>query len=131
MTRTIGRYDMDEQSAIDTWTREYIGGRYLNCFFKGYIELAISDGYRMGYCRCEWNPTVKKVKGEIWLDDDHAKVPQIFRDAVLWHEFCHYWDCVEMFHVDHCTGFQRKKWKKPAYALGDLLLKFIGWIWFD
>lgn len=130
MSNTITDYP-DEQSAIDTWTREYIGGKNLDCFFKGYIELAISDGYRMGCCRCEWSPTVKKVKAEIWLDDDHAKVPQFFRDAVLWHEFCHYWDCVESFHVDHCMGFRRKKWRKPAYALGDLLLKFIGWIWFD
>lgn len=122
-----------EQKMINDWIKEFIpsGKPSGSCTFESYIELAISDGFRMGYCRCEYSRSRNYVEGHIWLDDDHAKCPTFFRDAVLWHEFCHYWDCVEYFHVDHCTAFQSKKWKKPLYALGDVILKLIGWIWFD
>ena len=99
--------------------------------FLGYSELAISDGFRMGHCRCVYNRSTGKVTAFITLDDDHAKIPSFFRDAVLWHEFVHYWDCSRNLHVDHCSEFQRLKWRKPLYALGDLVLKLIGFIWFD
>ena len=125
---------MTEQDMLNEWTKRYITNNYGNLgrvTFEGYTELAISDGFCMGHCRCIMNMVEHTVEGEIWLDDDHSKCPKFFRDAVLWHEFCHYWDAVELMHVDHCENFQKKKLKKPLYAIGDVVLKLIGWIWFD
>ena len=125
---------MTEQDMLNEWTKRYITNVYgnLGCVtFEGYKELAVSDGFRMGYMECKWNLSTKEIKGKIWLDDDHSKCPEFFRNATLWHEFCHYWDCVEFLHVDHCGNFQLKKLNKPLYAFGDVVLKLIGWVWFD
>lgn len=123
---------MNEQDMIDEWCEKYIETDWQSeCKFCGYKELAITNGFCMGYIECWWDDYYKAVNGLIWLDDDHAKCPEFFRDAVLWHEFCHFWDCVEEMHVDHCGIFQKKKFKKPLYAIGDIVLKLIGWIWFD
>lgn len=120
------------QSMLDEWSFKYIVGTKFTdreVTFIDFTELAMTDGFRMGYIRCYWNNTF--IRGEVWLDDDHTKCPTFFRDAVLWHEFCHYWDACEMKHVDHCWDFQKKKLRKPLYALGDVVLKLIGWWWFD
>ena len=124
---------MKEQEQLNAWIAEYIGSDPASkrLTFGGYTELAISDGFRMGHCRCIMNMVEHTVEGEIWLDDDHKRCPAFFRDSVLWHEFCHYWDCVDSFHVDHCGHFQSLKWRKPLYAIGDVVLKMIGWLWFD
>lgn len=121
----------EEQLLLDKWMDQYTPGQKKDCWFMGYRELIITDGWRMGYIRCSWNRSTGKVHGEIWLDDDHAKCPRYFRDAVLWHEFCHWWDCVRNLHVDHCSTMQRLKWRKPGYYLADVFLKIFGWIWFD
>lgn len=124
-----------EQEMLDQWKQEFFQyPRQCDIIFEGYKELSIPDGYRMGYCECKWwmsNDRLFYMVGKIWLDDDHANCPQLFRDAVLWHEFCHVEDACEYRHVDHCLGFQRRKWRKPKYAFADVLLKLIGWIWFD
>lgn len=127
-----------EQDKLAVWTFKYIGEKvYERTYvtFEGYKELAITNGFRMGYCECSWvelsTTGYKWLRGKIWLDDDHAKCPKFFRDATLWHEFCHVWDACEQLHVDHCGNFQLKKLRKPWYAIGDVVLKLIGWIWFD
>lgn len=126
-----------EQMMLDDWAErympEYTDIAYVK--FVCYKELAITDGFRMGYCSANWRKNsagkLTWMVGQIWLDDDHEKCPEYFRDAVLWHEFCHIWDACDKLHVDHCSHFQRKKWRKPGYALADVLLKFIGGVWFD
>ena len=123
---------MSEQTMLDEWCDQYIDEEWNHqVTFEGYKELALPDGFRMGMITCYFYKKSDKVVGKIWLDDDHSKCPTLFRDAVLWHEFCHYWDAVELMHADHCENFHKKKLKKPLYAFGDVVLKLIGWIWFD
>ena len=123
---------MSEQTMLDEWCDQYIDEEWNHqVTFEGYKELALPDGFRMGMITCSFYKESDKVVGKIWLDDDHSKCPTFFRDAVLWHEFCHYWDAVEHMHADHCENFHKKKLKKPLYALGDVVLKLIGWVWFD
>lgn len=126
-----------EQELIEKWKAQYIGDpqNILTITFAGYKELAITNGFRMGRINMQWGKDRKGnlvfMYGTIYLDDDHTKCPTYFTKAVLWHEFCHAWDAFTKIHVDHCSKFQRKKWKKPKYAIADALLKIIGWIWFD
>lgn len=126
------------QQKLDDWCKEYIDIEWNgNLEFAGYSELAITDGFRMGMITVTYELTKKEVYGKIYLDDDHAKCPDIFNEAVLWHEFCHFWDSVEYImnddkmHCDHCWEFHRKKFKKPVMAICDSLLKIIGGVWFD
>lgn len=127
--------DYTERGFLREWQQKYIKTPDIVSIAFGYKELAISSGWRMGYTKCRiatfGDGKVKWVESTIWLDNGCIKCPDIFRDAVLWHEFCHVWDAVEEAHVDHCLGFYRKLFKKPVYAICDILLKFIGWIWFD
>ena len=126
-----------EQELIEKWKREYIDDpqNLLSITFAGYKELAITNGFKMGYINMQWGKDRKGnivyMNGKIYLDDDCIKCPTYFTKAILWHEFCHAWDAFTKIHVDHCSKFQRKKWKKPMYAIADVLLKIIGWIWFD
>lgn len=127
--------DYTERGFLREWKKEYIKTPDIVSIAFGYKELAIKNGWRMGYTDCRiaiyGNGEVIWIEGNIWLDNGCLKCPAIFRDAVLWHEFCHVWDAVEEVHVDHCLGFYRKLFRKPVYAICDILLKFIGWIWFD
>lgn len=126
---------LTEQEQLYEWKNKYCPNDLLTIRFIGYEELAITDGFRMGKCQAYWGKDVDGnllwMRCDIYLDDDHEKCPKFFRDATLWHEFCHAWDAIDNIHVDHCSKFQRKKWKKPAYAIGDIVLKLIGWVWFD
>lgn len=123
-----------EKNMLIEWEHDYIkNSQFENnvIVFGGYKELAIRDGFRMGRCECTWIESKKWIQATIYLDDDHTKCPTFFRDATLWHEFCHAWEACEMVHVDHCLEFQKRKWKKPVYVIGDIVLKLIGWMWFD
>ena len=121
------------QNQLDSWCEKYIRECVYNkhnLFFNSFTELAISDGFRMGYIKCYWDyPSY--IQGNIWLDNGHLNCPEYFLKATLWHEFCHFWDACENKHVDHCFSMQFKKLRKPGYALADIVLKFIGWLWFD
>lgn len=124
-----------EQEMIREWKKQYIKEPDKVSISFGYKELAIPNGYRMGFTKCtiakNTDGGYKWIDAEIWLDDDCLSCPSIFRDSTLWHEFCHVIDATEELHVDHCLNFHKNLWKKPKYALADILLKFIGWIWFD
>lgn len=124
-----------EKGLIREWKQKYIKTPNIVSIAFGYKELAIKNGWRMGYTECGitkcGSGELKMLYGTIWLDYGCLKCPDIFRDAVLWHEFCHIWDATEKLHVDHCKGFYRKLFRKPVYAICDILLKFIGWLWFD
>lgn len=124
-----------EQELINEWKNKYIANPSKANIKFAYRELAIKNGFRMGYAKCRIYKNdkfgLKLIDAIICLDDDCMNCPTIFKEAVLWHEFCHVWDATDELHVDHCWNFQVKKWRKPKYALADCVLKLIGWVWFD
>ena len=112
-----------EQKMIDRWIKEFIpsGKPSGSCTFEDYIELAITDGFRMGYCRCEYSRSRNHVEGHIWLDDDHAKCPTFFRDAVLWHEFCHVWDYFRTGSMGHYDKWIKRWLSRPQYVVAMII----------
>lgn len=126
---------MDEQTILDIWTKEYITKciyKNLDIFYVGFDELggSIVDGYRMGICKTIKTEDKTWCKCKIYYDMGCAKMPSIFRRSVLWHEFCHAWCQAEIFeNKKHRKEFKIRRRKKPIYWIGDMLLKWIGWIW--
>lgn len=126
---------MYEQNKLDKWSLEYINRNIYNVFeisFQNYEELGGStvDGYRMGICKTYKSVNLLSCRCYISLDTGCIKMPDFFFNSVLWHEFCHAWCQVEIYENQrHRKEFKIRRRKKPLYWIGDMLLKWIGWIW--
>lgn len=120
---------------LDEWRNEYIKDCIYSTFklvYKGLTELGGSDvdGYRMGICRTFKTTNKTWCQCKIYLDMGCHSMPTFFHDAVLWHEFCHAWCQAEIYeNQNHRKEFKIRRRKKPLYWIGDMLLKWIGWIW--
>ena len=126
---------MDEQTILDSWTKQYITKciyKNLDIFYVGFDELggSIVDGYRMGLCKTLKTEDKTWCQCKIYYDMGCGKMPSFFRQSILWHEFCHAWCQAEIFeNQNHRKEFKIRRRKKPLYWIGDMLLKWIGWIW--
>lgn len=124
---------VNPQSVLSSWQGEYcVPGEIL---WNGYAELggSVKSGYRMG--RCDYTRYVKAdgsvgYRSTIYLDDGMRNAPDFFQMSVLYHEFSHARAYNEDgVNNDHDATFRKYRREKPAYWLGDMLMKWIGWIW--
>ena len=125
-----------EDKKLKEWRDEYIKNpiyKKVMISFMGYKELSgsIVDGYIMGVCQSTHTAeSYDWVQSRIYLDLGCKKMPKLFRDAVLWHEFCHAWTVAEESDGSgHRMNFRNRRRENTVYWLCDILLKLIGWIW--
>ena len=123
---------IDAATLLMQWRKEYPFPGDL--IWGGYRELGgnISDGYRYGQCNYakymaydtqQWTP-----RSTIYLDIGMENAPQFFQKSVLFHEFAHANAYNEdMENDDHNSHFRAYRRRKPAYWLGDIVFKLIGW----
>lgn len=124
--------DAECRTALANWQLAYdVPGVVRWC---GYAELGgnISDGYRNGQCNyyTVWTGDGVYPRSDIYLDEEHGQAPAFFQRCTLWHEFCHANAYNEdMSDNDHDVHFRDYRRRKPLYWLGDMLYKWIGFIW--
>lgn len=104
-----------ENDQLTSWTKEYDLTTAPDCV--GYVDFADA-----------------KTQAKIYFYHDSGGINKIViktkyygraiaTKALLWHEFCHHWDCVVNNCHDHClSNFRKYQIKKPLLFLIDIFL---------
>ncbi len=110
---------------VENWLVEY--GCNNDNFKPIHIYIDILEKNKLGNCKYYDGGIMTPVPHcIITISNKFTKYPFLFK-SILWHEFCHAEHYLKTGDSDHHSeGFHKRQWRKPVYAIGDYIAKFIN-----